>query len=146
MSSVAVAIVLTVLTQEPSVRVVEPLTVKATAAKETVRLNEPFDVRLRVVNTSEDTQTFRVMSCSWYEHWRSDDPAVTSVGWACSRNFPVTVTLKRGEAYEKTLPLLVSEGEPGDRVSYELGFKPIGSKLTSWSGKVTVQVEKGKAQ
>jgi hypothetical protein len=142
MSTVAVAIVLSMLGQEPSAHVVETLTVRASAAQKTVRLNQPFDVRLRVVNASEQTQSFRVMGCSWYEHWRSDDPAVTPEGWACSRNFPVTVTLKRGEAYEKTLPMLVTSGKPGDRVSCNMGFRPFGGKLTYWSGKVTVQVGK----
>jgi hypothetical protein len=146
MSTVAVAIVLTMLAQEPAARVVEPLSVKASPAKKAVRLNQPFDVRLRVVNTSKETQSFRVMNCSWDEHWKSDTPAVTWVGWNCTKNFPVTVTLKRGEAYEKTLPMVVTKGEPGDRVSFQMGFKPIDGKLTYWSGKLTVKVEKGKPE
>jgi hypothetical protein len=145
MSSVAVAMVLTVLAQEPAAQVVQPLSVQATPAKKAVRLNEEFDVRLRVVNTSAETQSFQVMNCSWDEHWKSDSPAVTWMGWDCTKNFPIAVTLKRGEAYEKKLPMLVIKGAPG-RVSFKMGFRPIGSKRTYWSGKVTVQVEKGKAE
>jgi hypothetical protein len=134
------------LAQEPAAHGVEPLSVRTTAAKKTVRLNEPFDVRLRVVNTSEEAQSFRVMNCSWDEHWKCSNPAVSWVSWDCSKNFPVTVTLKPGEAYEKTLPMLVTKGEPGARVSFKMGFTPIGSKGTYWSGKVTVRVEKAKPE
>jgi hypothetical protein len=144
MASIVVAAVLGMLAPAPDARVAGPLTVRATTAKKTVRVEEPFDVRLRVVNASGTAQTFRVMNCSWDEHWKSSNPAVSWEGWACTKNYPVAVTLQPGEAYEKTLSMLLTKGAPGDEVSFKMGFRPIGSKRTYWSQKVTVRVEKGK--
>jgi hypothetical protein len=146
MSIIVAAMALGIVAPEPRAGVAEPLAVKARAAKTTVRRNKPFDVRVRVVNASEATQTFRVMSHSWFEHWKTSNATVTVDGWLCEKNFPVTVTLKPGEAYEKTLPMLVTKAEPGASVSFKMGFTPIDSKQTYWSGKVTVQVEKAKAE
>jgi len=53
------------------------LTVTAKPEKNHVRMNEQFQVRLRVVNTSGTTLSFAVMDCSWYQHWQSSDKQVT---------------------------------------------------------------------
>ena len=116
------------------------LTVTAKPEKTWVHLNEQFQVRLRVLNTSDTTQSFQVMNCSWDEHWRSSNKQVTWVGWPCSGNPVATETLKPGQAYEKTLATLVMAGAPKDKVSFKMGFTPIDSKRTYWSNEVTVQL------
>jgi hypothetical protein len=118
----------------------EPLEVAVRPLQERVGLNQPFEARLRVVNASAAAQSFRVMNCSWDEHWRSSNPRVSWVGWDCAKNFATTVTLAPGQAYEKALSLLVLAGAPGEKVSFRLGFTPIGSRRTYWSNEVTVQV------
>ena len=127
---------------DPAVAVPLPsvLTVTAKPEKNHVRVNEQFPVRLRVVNTSGTTQSFQVMNCSWDEHWKSSSKQVTWYGWNCSKNCPVTETLKPGQAYEKTLSMVVAAGVPKDKVSFKMGFTPIDSKRTYWSSEVTVQL------
>jgi hypothetical protein len=49
--------------------------------------------------------------------------------------------LEPGEAYEKTLKWRLLNGKPNEKVSFKMGFTPIGSKQTYWSNEVTVQVE-----
>jgi RNA polymerase sigma factor (sigma-70 family) len=115
------------------------LTVTAVPQKVQVRVEEPFDVRLRVVNSSRSTQSLRVMNCSWDEHWKSSNGQVSWVGWNCAKNFAVTEKLEPGEVYEKTLPMLLLAGGPQRKVSFRMGFTPIGSKRTYWSNEVTVQ-------
>jgi uncharacterized protein (TIGR03067 family) len=127
-------------------RFVEPdkenaLTVTIKPQKKQVRAKEPFDVDLRVVNLSKSPQSFRVMNCSWYEHWKSSNGRVSWQGWDCAENAAVTVKLDPGEAYEKTLPMLLLAGKPLEKVSFKVGFTPIGSKQTYWSNEVTVQIE-----
>jgi len=56
-------------------------------------------------------------------------------------NFAVTVKLEPGEAYEKTLSMLLLVGEPKEKVSFKMGFTPIGSKETYWSNEITLQVQ-----
>jgi RNA polymerase sigma factor (sigma-70 family) len=117
------------------------LTVTIKPQKNPVRVKEPFKVDLRVVNSSKAAQSFQVMSCSWDEHWKSSNDRVSWEGWPCAENSAVTVKLEPGEAYEKTLPMLLPAGKPQEKVSFKMGFTPIGSKQTFWSDEVTVQVE-----
>jgi len=119
----------------------EPLTVTVQSRRTQVRLREPFDVVLRVVNSSKAPQTFRTMSCSWDEHWKANTDRLDWSRWECTVNYPKTVTLKPGEAYEKTLSLFVVKGEPQEKVAFKMGFTPIESKQTYWSGEVTIRVE-----
>jgi hypothetical protein len=120
----------------------EPFTVTVKPKKNQVAVNQPFEVELRVVNASPSPQSFRVMNCSWDEHWRSSNARVTWVGWDCSKNSPVTVKLAPGEAYAKTLSMLVTAAGP---VSFKLGFTPLESKRTSWSNEVTLELPQAAA-
>jgi hypothetical protein len=118
-----------------------PLAVTAQVQADRVRVNEPFDVRLRVVNRSESPQSFRVMSCSWYEHWRSNNPRVSWTDWPCHKNVPKAVALEPGQAYEKALPMRVPAGAPPGEVSFKLGFTPLDGKRTYWGNEITLRVE-----
>jgi hypothetical protein len=118
-----------------------PLGVTVQALANRVRVNEPFEVRLRVVNRSESPQLFRVMSCSWYEHWRSNNPRASWADWPCHKNVPRTVALEPGQAYEKALPMRVAAGTPAGETSFRLGFTPLDGKQTYWSNEVTLRVE-----
>lgn len=119
----------------------DTLTVTIKSQKNPVRVKEPFKVDLRVVNSSKATQSFRVMNGSWDEHWKSSNDRVSWERWPVSENSAVTVNLEPGEAYEKTLPMLLLTGKPQEKVSFKMGFTPIGSNQSFWSNEVTVQVE-----
>jgi hypothetical protein len=114
----------------------EPFRITVKPKKDKVEVNQPFDVELRVVNASPSPQSFRVMSCSWDEHWRSSEPRVTWVAWPCFNNGPVQVKLAPGEAYEKTLPMRLTAA---GRVSFKMGFAPVESKRTYWSSEVSLE-------
>ncbi len=106
-----------------------------------IKEKELFKVDLRVVNLSKLPQSFKVMSCSWYEHWKTNNERVSWMGWDCKENSPTDVKLAPGEAYEKTLPMLRVAGKPKEKASFKMGFTPIGSKQTFWSNEVTLQVD-----
>jgi RNA polymerase sigma factor (sigma-70 family) len=72
--------------------------------KTRIKADETFEVKLRVVNSSAQTQTFQVMNCSWFEHWVCSNPRIAGSEWPCRKNFPVTVELQPGEAYERRYP------------------------------------------
>lgn len=103
--------------------------------------NVPFTAQLSVVNSSKSTQSFRVMNCSWNEHWKSSNKQVYWLEWECTKNFEVTESLKPGEAYERSLSMLLVTEKPQARVSFKMGFTPAGSKQTYWSNEVTLRVE-----
>ncbi len=81
------------------------------------------------------------MSCSWDEHWKSSNERISWERWDCAANVPIEVKLAPGEAYEKTLSMLLLAGKPQEKVSFKMGFTPIGSKQTFWSNEVTLQVD-----
>ncbi len=118
-----------------------PLTVTIKPQPKHVRVKEPFKVDLRVANSSKSAQSFQVMNCSWYEHWKSSTNRVCCEGWDCAENSVEIVKLEPGKTYEKTLPLLLLAGKPLATVSFKMGFTPIGSKQTYWSNEVTLMVE-----
>lgn len=117
------------------------LTVTIKPQKNRVRVKETVEVNLRVVNTSKTTQSIQVMNCSWDDHWKSSNDQVSWVGWDCAKNFAVTVKLEPGEAYEKTLSMFLLAGKLKEKVSFKMGFTPIGSKQTFWSNEATLTVE-----
>jgi len=105
-----------------------------------VQVNKSFDIRLRVVNKSDSVQSFRVMSWSWQQHWKSSNGHVAMIGLPCSANTALLETLRPNETFEKSGSMQVSEGRVGDKVSFKMGFTPIDSKRTYWSKEVTVQL------
>jgi RNA polymerase sigma factor (sigma-70 family) len=117
------------------------LTVTIKSQKNSIRVNQPFKVDLRVVNSSKAPQSFLVWSCGWYAHWESSNYRVSPEGWDCKKNYLDTVKLEPGEAYEQTLPILFLAGKPQAKVSFKMGFTPGRSKQTYWSNEITLQVE-----
>jgi hypothetical protein len=110
-------------------------------AKTQVSAGEEFEVKLRVVNSSQEPQSFRVASCSWYMDWKSSNPHIGFTPWPCWRNAIVDVTLQPGEAYEKALVMkLVGEGRSRTE-SLRMGFTPGGEKTSYWSNEVVLGVK-----
>src|SRR4051794_25080090 len=90
-----------------AVRSTNSLRVVVKPSKTKVRVNEPFSVALRVENASAAQQHFRVMNCSWDQHWKTSNTNITWLRWNCTRNLAVTVELAPGGAYTNRMELFV---------------------------------------
>ena len=110
-------------------------------AKKQVKPGEEFDVKLRVVNSSQVPQSFKVASCSWDHHWTWTNRRSDYKMWPCFRNAVVTVQLQPGEAYEKTLAMKIEGKGPLNTESLQMGFKPSGETKTYWSNEVVLSVK-----
>ncbi len=117
-------------------------------SKTKVRVNEPFEVALRVENVSTTNQHVRVMNCSWDEHWKTSNNNITWHRWNCTRNFAVTIDLAPGGAYTNRMELLVPAPSANGKLSFRMGFTPIASTSTLWSDDIMIEVmpaEEGKS-
>jgi RNA polymerase sigma factor (sigma-70 family) len=93
--------------------------------KTRVEVGELFEVKLRVVNSSEAPLSFVVMNGSWDDHWQSSNPRIDcNRGIVRTKNFPVTVQLEPGEAYEQTMHLSVGAKGTPKTESFRMGFTP----------------------
>ena len=119
----------------------EPLTVRVDPQKLRVRPKVDFEVRLRVINSSQAAHSFQVMSCSWFRQWKASNERITLAEWDCAENDKVTETLQAGRAYEKKLSMRLASGKPGEKVTFRMGFTPVGSKRTVWGNEIVLQVE-----
>jgi hypothetical protein len=124
----------------------DALTIRIEAYEKNVHVNEPFAVELRVVNSSQSPQTFRVFGANTDGQWLSKNERVAWESEAAGKSFgEMTVKLKPGEAYEKTMSMVLLTGESKEKVPFRIGFTPIDSKVTYLSNDVTVQVFEKKA-
>jgi hypothetical protein len=105
-----------------------------------VRINEPFKVAIRVENPTASNQTVRVMSCSWEEEWKSNNPNIAWLGWACTRNVALDVAIPPGGAYTNESAMLITEPISEKTFSFRMGFTPIDSKQTFWSDTVKINI------
>src|SRR5277367_6516708 len=84
------------------------LKVSAEPVTQRVHVAEPFKVAVRIWNPTATNQSVKMMSCSWPEQWRTDNPAVqrcTDV--ECAWNAPTTVTLPPGGAWTNQMDFRV---------------------------------------
>jgi hypothetical protein len=128
----------------------EPFHIIVKPKTEQIKVNERLDVELHLVNASELTQTFHVMSCSWNDQWQSSNPDIKPGSWGCWGNVPQQVKLTPGEAHEKVLWMLA---KAAGMVSFRMGFTPLDYKLgsiarqgkrTYWSNETTIEVQKSR--
>jgi len=109
-------------------------------SKTEVRIKETFKVALRVENPTTTNQTVRVWSCSWDEEWKTSNPNISWLGWACKKNGVKNVEIPPGGAYTNELEMLIPEPISEKTFSFRMGFTPIDSKQTFWSGEVKLNV------
>lgn len=129
-------------TNEPS-----PFTIIVSPEKSRVHIKEVFKVELEVKNISNTNQSFAVMSCSWMEHWRSDNGQIgTWPGWACIANAPIKIELASGESWKKELKMWIPEPVSTNRVSFRMSFTPLPFEVVPphvENGKYVWQKKKG---
>ena len=81
------------------------------------------------------------MTGSWIEQWKTGNERVVPNEGAWAENQRVTETLQAGQAYEKKLTMRLASGKPGKKVTFRMGFTPVGGKRTVWGNEVVLQVE-----
>lgn len=69
-------------------------------------LFKAFDVKLSIINKSEDSVSFWVMNCSWDENFKINNDYIRFVGRGCDSNFPVLKHLKAKDRIELKATLI----------------------------------------
>src|SRR6266567_1986348 len=105
-----------------------------------VRVNESFNVALRVENPTASNQTVRVMSCSWDAQWKTSNTNVVWKHWTCTRNVALHVKIPPGGAYTNELEMFVPGPILENTLSFRMGFTPLDSGKTYWSKDVNISV------
>jgi len=113
-----------------------------------VKNNEEFPISTAIRNVGGGQQTLGIWSCSYPEQWTADNPAVHIAVAACNKNDVVTVKLKPGEAYERTLSIhieTVAKHHEQKPITFRLGFQSASRMKTQdnpvvWSNALTVSV------
>lgn len=118
------------------------LSIRVKPQQTQIRAGRPFNLTLLVANTYRKPHSFRVMSCSWNDQWKSSDPRLFSMGWPCKANSPRTITLASGAIYQRILPMTLVGGVGSGELVFTMGFKPLGNKRVYWSRPITLEVIK----
>ena len=110
-----------------------------------VHLGEHFNLALRVENPTLTNQDVRVWFCSWRDNWQISNPGIYIGGnLICEFNPPITETIPAGGAIKYDLEVYVhhpvSITEHANKLSFQMGFRPIGSKTVFWSKRVAIKV------
>lgn len=125
----------------------EPFRILVTPKTKQIEINKHFDVELRVVNASELTQTFHVMSCGWFTQWQSNNSLVSPGFWGCWTNGPTPIKLVSGETHKKVLWM---QANAAGQLSFQMCFTPVQNKTGSlgqpgrrsyWSDAITIEVK-----
>jgi hypothetical protein len=116
------------------------VTIEATPLHARAHRNETTPITLRTTNTTGVRQAFQIMTCSWADEWKSDDPLLQTGGIDCSKNFQRTLVLDPGAVDLRTIDVYVDKTAALGPHVVRLGFTAIGSKTTIWSTAVTLQV------
>jgi hypothetical protein len=117
-----------------------PLRIVIKVSQATIHIKKKFTVALRVENPTATNQAVRVMSCSWWDEWQSNNPKISPIPWGYSDNGPITVQIPPGGAYTNELEVCIYKPIPDKIVTFRMGFTPIGSKKAFWSNEQTIEV------
>ena len=121
----------------------QPLKVTATLLETKLEPEKWFKATFRVENVTSETQTFRVMCCSYADQWQCDNTKLTIGSQQCAKNTPMDVTLEPGKSYSDVLDIQVAADAPHGKMTFRLGFTPIESKTTYWSEPLDLNVGMG---
>jgi hypothetical protein len=110
-------------------------------AKTEVAAGEKFEVKLRVVNSSQEPQSLKVFSCSWDGHWTWKNRRIGYDTWPCFKNAIVTLQLQPGEKYEQALTMKIEGKGPSKTEPLQMGFRPHEESKTYWSNEVVLSVK-----
>lgn len=97
----------------------------------------------KITNVGKAEQSLLIWSCSYPEHWKSDNPAVEVKQVDCDKNALIPVTLKAGEVYERELSVEVKHDGATFRLGFEPGVNSGDSRLRQsviWSNDIAVAI------
>ena len=106
-----------------------------------VGVGETFDLKIRVVNSSNKTQSLSVMTCSFWPYWESNNSLIGSARFKCFGNVLATIDLKPGEAYERKEPMMISNRAKSKAEPFKIGLTSHGEQKTYWSNEVVLGIE-----
>ena len=83
-------------------------------------------IAFSVRNVTNQVQEFRIMSCSYYQHWAVDNKKafVSQTGPGCGGNGAILRTLKPGESDSGLLPIAFHGVAAGEVVEFRMSFTP----------------------
>ncbi|MEZ0224096.1 MAG: hypothetical protein ACAH83_06055 [Alphaproteobacteria bacterium] len=120
------------------------LKIEIAALPPSVKNTEAVEVGTKIRNVGKDSRRLQVWSCSYPDHWQTDNAAAEVVQVPCDKNALIWIDVKPGEAYERQLTVRVSvvaEEVQQESVTFRLGFKPSAeTPAVLWSNAVTVKV------
>jgi hypothetical protein len=107
-------------------------------------------IAFSVRNVTNEVQEFRIMSCSYYQHWAVDNKkAFVSPGLAgCGGNGAILITLKPGESYSSPLWIAFDGVAAGEVVEFRMSFTPYRKEMykgrrkplgTYWSNAIKIK-------
>ena len=107
-------------------------------------------IAFSVRNVTNQVQEFRMMNCSYYQHWAVDNKKafVAPRGVGCGGNGAILMTLKPGEAYSSLLPIALDGVAAGEVVEFRMSFTPYRKELykgrwkplgTFWSNAIQIK-------
>jgi hypothetical protein len=109
-----------------------------------VRIGEHFNLALRVENPTTTNQYVRVETCGWPSEWRISNPRIIGPCTTCEFNPLITEEIPAGGSIkfdlEVSVPWPISIEHSTGKLSFQMGFMPIGSKQTFWSKEMTIKV------
>ena len=124
-----------------------PLQVEIKPAQATKKNDDVFPVDTTIRNVGNQRQTLWIWSCSYPDHWRSDNPRISVLPVYCKKNFLQRTVLKPGKAYGRELSVSVEvplNKPTRESVTFRLGFMPWTQEDESppyvWSNPVTLEV------
>lgn len=124
-----------------TVAAADPLRVEIAPATRTWKREQPVEVRLIVTNDAKTSQTMKVMSCGWDDHWTSNDAELRWRGFDCDKNFAAQVTLAPGKSREWKLPMFASPAAKLGTHALPLTFTPEGLGASK-SNRIAIEVTK----
>ena len=89
------------------------------------RHSKKFDftlVPLTLTNHSNTILRYSVFSCSWYEIYRTNNPAVLVDTWNCDTNLPDVATILPHKSLVKNIPVLIDRNMKGHVLRFRLGI------------------------
>jgi hypothetical protein len=83
-------------------------------------------IAFSVRNVTNQEQGFRIMSCSYFQHWAVDNKKafVAPELVICGGNAAILMTLRPGESYSSLLPIALDGVAAGEVIEFRMSFTP----------------------
>ena len=88
--------------------------------------NDPnaFLIHFRVSNPSNVPCAIGVMTCSYWQHWQTDNEKVSVKVWGCDHNGLNGISLNSTNVYSGDVPIIVRPDSKPGQLSFRMAFTP----------------------